>query len=108
MTTGKIASQAAHAALDTFLKCLELDKDRALLYRNGFQGIKVCLAVPNLDKLLKAEALAKETGLHTSLIHDLGYTCFEGQTTITVLGIGPAYKEEIKHITKRFQLLKDS
>lgn len=106
MSSGKLASQAGHAFLDTYLKCLELNPERAEKYRNKYLGIKICLAVPTLDDLIKAETQAKEAGLHYSLIHDLGYTCFEGQTTITALGIGPARKEEIQHITGAYPLYK--
>lgn len=105
MGAGKIASQAGHAFLDTYLLAYERDPAKALEYKNEHHGIKVCLKAKSLDALLKAEKLAQEAGIPCTLVNDLGYTCFEGQPTITVLGIGPARKSEIQHITKKFQLL---
>lgn len=106
MNSGKVAAQASHAALDTYLQALELKPQIAKLYKSEHHGIKVCLAVSSLDELLKAEYKAKLAKLPHALITDLGYTQFEGQSTITALGIGPATKDEIKHIVGSYPLFK--
>lgn len=104
MNAGKIAAQAGHAYLDSYLNCLDQDPQRAKEYKQH-HGIKVCLQAKNLSILLKADALAKELNIPHQLVVDLGYTQFEGQDTITALGIGPARQDEIKLITKKLQLL---
>ena len=105
MSAGKIASQAGHAYLDAFLEAQKLRPETIPLYK-GHHGIKVCLKAKSLGALQRAYQQAQEAGLPCMLITDLGYTQFEGQPTITALGIGPAKKDEIRHIVKRFQLLQ--
>lgn len=106
MNSGKVASQAGHAFLDAYLQALALDPNLCLEYKDKHHGIKVCLAVDSLDKLLSAEEKAKQLNLPCALIHDLGYTCFEGQETITALGIGPVRKDQIKSIIGSLPLFK--
>jgi peptidyl-tRNA hydrolase len=96
MNAGKVASQAGHAYLDAYLQALELNPEITKEYKNGYHGIKVCLAVSSLDEMLKAEQKAKKAGLPHALITDSGYTCFNGQYTITALGIGPARRDDVK------------
>jgi peptidyl-tRNA hydrolase len=107
MGTGKIASQAGHAYLGAFLQ----NKDSKITeaYHSEFPAhpvTKVCLAVPNLDQLLIAEQKAMEAGLPFFRVVDSGCeNFFNGEPTITALGIGPCFKKEIKHITKNLKLL---
>lgn len=108
MGTGKIASQAGHAYFGAFLQC----KDPQIIskYHSDFPaspGTKICLEVKHLDQLLKAEQLAKEAGLSFYRVTDSGcMNFFGGEPTITALGIGPATKTQINHITRRMQLMK--
>ena len=104
MTPGKIAAQAGHAYLDSFLEAQRLRPEVIALYKER-HGIKVCLKAKNLNQLERAFAQAKEAGLPCALITDLGYTVFNGQPTITALGIGPAKKSEVPFL-KRFQLME--
>lgn len=107
MSTGKMASQAGHAFLGAFIQC----KDSNVLseYHREFPnspGTKVCLQVPDLPSLFRAENEAKEVGLPVFKVVDSGCSnFFNGQPVVTALGIGPCTKEQVKHITKRFQLL---
>jgi peptidyl-tRNA hydrolase len=79
MAPGKIASQAGHAFLGAFLRCQDSDR---------------------------AQAEAQIAGIPCSLITDSGCpNFFNGQPIITALGLGPANENQIKHITRRFQLL---
>lgn len=107
MEPGKIASQAGHAYLGAFIHA---DKDLQSEYHSEFPaspGTKVCLAVKNLDQLLRAQAEATAAGVPSYLVTDSGCAnFFNGEPTITALGLGPATKEQIKHITRRFQLMK--
>ena len=105
MSPGKIAAQAGHAYLDSYLKAQDMRPETIPLYKTN-HGIKVALRAKNLSQLERAYKAAEEVGIPCVMITDLGYTVFEGQPTITCMGLGPAREDEIKHFTKRFQLLK--
>jgi len=106
MSPGKIASQAGHAYLGAFLDCQELKPAILAEYLRSFPGTKVCLKAKNLDALLRAQAQAQSAGIPCSLITDSGCSnFFNGQPIITALGLGPANENQIKHITRRFELL---
>jgi peptidyl-tRNA hydrolase len=109
MTQGKLASQAGHAYLDSFEACRIEDPGRAALYHNGSHGTKVCLGAKNEDQLRFTYELAKSAGLPCALITDSGHIMpphFDGSPIVTALGIGPALRDEVHSITKRFQLIK--
>jgi peptidyl-tRNA hydrolase len=109
MTNGKLASQAGHAFLDCFTECIKRDPDRADDYKRDSMGTKVVLGAKNDQQLLQAYEQAKQKGLPCALIIDSGHIMlphFDGSPIITALGIGPAYRDEIHEITKRFQLVK--
>lgn len=105
MDKGKTASQAGHAFLDAYLIAQEERPETIPQYKTN-HGIKITLKAKNLYALERAYVEAKAAGIPCALITDLGYTVFDGKPTITALGIGPARQEEIRNITKRFQLLK--
>lgn len=106
MNSGKVASQAGHAFLDAYLQALDFQPDIAQEYKSENHGIKICLAVTSLDDLLQAEQKAKESGLPCALITDSGYTVFDGKSTITALGIGPARHGQIKSIVGSLPLYR--
>ncbi len=105
MNRGKIAAQAGHAYLDAFLEAQRLRPESIPEYKTR-HGIKVCMRAKNLAQLERAFAEAKRAGIPCALITDLGYTQFEGQPTVTALGIGPARKSEVHSFLKRFQLME--
>ena len=106
MDTGKIASQAGHAYLGAFLNA---NSDLQTEYHAEYPthpGTKVCLEAKNLHHLLRAKEEAEAAGIPTYLVTDTGCkNFFNGEPTITALGLGPACKDQIKHITKRYQLM---
>lgn len=103
MNTLKTAAQAGHAFLDAYLDALEKRPHTIPLYKTD-HGIKIAMTAKNLGSLQRAYEQACELGIPCALITDLGYTQFEGQPTITALGLGPAKKSEVYQITKRFQM----
>jgi peptidyl-tRNA hydrolase, PTH2 family len=106
MSPGKIASQAGHAYLGAFLKCQDLNPSVLAEYLKSFPGTKVCLKAKHLAALLRAQAQAQSARIPCSLITDSGCpNFFNGQPIITALGLGPANENQIKHITRRFELL---
>ena len=96
MTTGKTASQAGHAFLDSFLKS-SADNIRAYLSDGG--GTKVVLAVDSEKRLREVHQGAAELGLPCALI-------IEDDGTATAAGIGPASRDAIRPITRRLSLMK--
>lgn len=106
MDAGKIASQAGHAYLGAFINA---EKSLQADYHSEFPnspGTKVCLAAKNLAMLLRAKDEADAAGIPAYLVTDSGCAnFFNGEPTITALGLGPATKDQIKQITRRFQLM---
>jgi len=106
MSAGKTASQLSHAAVQTILNCIKQDPDREKEYHSDGIGTKVCLAVPSLREILKAYEQAQQSGLPCALITDSGHqSFFNGEPTVTALGIGPATRSEVNHITRKFPLI---
>ena len=107
MSPGKIASQAGHAYVDALRAAQKHDPSRVDTYFSeaGGHGIKICLVCGSLEKLECARQMTLDAGLPCALITDLGYTVFDGRPTITALGIGPAWAQEVKPITKKFPLM---
>ena len=103
MGVGKVASQAGHAYLGSFLKA---DPDTQREYMKDGIGTKVCLECPNLEALERVYFHAQSLGLPSVFIEDSGRnTCFNGVTTATAVGIGPCTKAEISFL-KKFSLFK--
>ena len=103
MTVGKIASQAGHAFLEAYLNSSQQEE-----YRSDGLGTKVTLQSKSLDDLLWAQFLCEQRGLSHALIVDSGHVMqphFDGFPIVTALGIGPARREDVKQITKKFKLL---
>jgi PTH2 family peptidyl-tRNA hydrolase len=105
MSAGKLAAQAGHAYLDSYLQATA---DRAAEYRGDSHGTKVCLCATSLDALLDAAEEALRAGVPHSLIIDSGHVMppyFTGAPVVTALGLGPALRSEVRTITKRFALV---
>jgi len=106
MNTGKAIAQAGHAYLGAFInaeKSLQADYHSEL---PTSPGTKVCLACKSLAHLIRAEEEAKAAGIPVFRVVDSGCeNFFNGEPTITALGLGPASKNKIQHITRKFQLL---
>lgn len=108
MDVGKLVSQAGHAYVGAFLNPKNLPETIAEYHRDypASPGTKICLSCKNLPAILRAEAEAIEAGIPTFKVVDSGCeNFFGGRPIVTALSIGPATKDQIKHITKRFQLL---
>lgn len=109
MSPGKMAAQAGHAFLDTYERCSKEYPDRAIEYHSDCHGTKVILSAKREDQLLSLFEAVKPTGIPCALIIDSGHIMpphFDGNPIVTALGIGPATRSEIHHLTKKFQILK--
>lgn len=96
MTAGKAASQAAHAALDSYLSATPHAREA---YHGPDGGTKVTLQCPSEPVLRAAYAAAQDRALPCSLI-------LEDDGTPLALGIGPCDRADARPITKRFSLMK--
>jgi len=108
MPPGKLAAQAGHAFLDTYLIALDSRPTAARAYRADGHGTKVALRARCLDDLLRAHAVATRAGIPAALITDSGHILppsFDGSPVVTALGLGPATRSEVRSITRRFALV---
>ncbi|MGM5482810.1 MAG: peptidyl-tRNA hydrolase Pth2 [Nanobdellota archaeon] len=97
---GKMAAQAAHAAVEAVLKS---DKDKVKNWRlHGSK--KVTLKVNSKEELYKYAQKAKDESLATAIITDAGRTVIE-PGTVTCAAIGPEKEEDIDSITKDLKMI---
>ena len=82
---GKLAAQAAHAAVEAAWRA---DKELSRRWRDEGMG-KIVLKVADEKEMLRYLQAAKDAGLPTALITDAGRTVVEPGTR-TCLGVGPA------------------
>lgn len=110
MTTGKLASQACHAAKNCVGIAQKYEPSLYETYQGpDFIGTQIILKAKNEEAILKAYEAAKAAGLICSLIVDQHHVMlphFDGNPIITALGIGPCTKEQAHAITKRFEMVK--
>lgn len=112
MPHGKLAAQVSHASLGALFECgkkspnelhIDLEQGSAVEQWVNKRFTKVVLAAKNEAELLKIHKKVEEAGLPNALITDAGFTVFD-KPTITCLGIGPVFPNEIDHITKRLRV----
>lgn len=107
MRKGKMAAQAAHAAME-FLRNHVLRghvlTEEMQQWLAGSHD-KICVGVGSEFGLLTIHADAYERGLPVYIVTDLGKTEFHGESTRTCLAIGPADSEKIDAITGKLKLL---
>jgi peptidyl-tRNA hydrolase, PTH2 family len=108
MPVGKLSAQSGHAYLNTYLNALRDQPATAHAYQASGLGTKVCLVASSEFRLLRAYEEAQRAGLPCALIIDRHHVLpphFDGEPIITALGIGPARRDDVRAITKRFSLL---
>ena len=108
MTPGKASSQLGHAFKIITKNILENEPALARQYFGDGIGTNICLKAKNLNSLQRAHREAMDAGLPCALITDEGHIMpphFDGSPIITALGIGPCRRDEIEHITKRFNCI---
>ena len=109
MTSGKAASQLGHAFKLLTKNIIEDDPQTASEYFSDGLGTNVCLKAKNLNALQRAHYEATAVGLFCEFIvdeHHILPPYFDGNPIITALAIGPCYRRDVQHITKRFSLLQ--
>jgi peptidyl-tRNA hydrolase len=98
---GKLAAQAAHAAIAAFL--LAPEEARSAWLAEGMP--KVVLACGSESELLGIHARAADAGLPVDLIRDAGRTVL-AEGTATCVGIGPADDAAVDAITGQLKLAR--
>ena len=101
LTKGKLAAQAAHASISSFL---ETSPQMAKLWKSQGQK-KVVLKAKNKEDLLMLQDKCSKLGIPNALIFDAGRTEIKSGT-LTALGIGPDKEEKINKDTGSLPLLK--
>ncbi len=109
MPAGKLSAQTGHAYGDALEAARELNPELVKRYRNPeFGGSKVTLKAKNENQLIQAYNQALEAGIPCAIVVDRDHILpphFDGSPIITALGIGPCTKEQVRHITKKFQCI---
>lgn len=100
MEKGKIASQAAHASIASFLKCSKSNQDKWL--EEGM--MKIVLKVATKQELKDIYHAAKAENLKCSIITDAARTQLK-EPTQTAVGIGPEPEVKIDKIIGKLKLL---
>lgn len=105
MSPYKLVAQCGHAYDMAHEKAKIERPEITAQYRGTGNGTKLCMYAKNQGQLIRAYREAQAAGLPSELIIDRGHvipgTAFDGNPIITALGIGPVYKDEAAHITKR-------
>lgn len=115
---GKLAGQVAHASLGALLKLASKAHDGdtstyTFTFHDGdvldswLNGIftKVVVSVETEAELIALQEQCDALGLPNALITDAGNTEFHGVPTVTCLGIGPCWNEDVDKVTKDLKLL---
>ena len=102
ISKGKMAAQAAHAAVNCALKS---KKSASSNFKKWFDEgqKKVVVKGQNESTLRNLQQQAREVGLVSSLVTDAGLTEVPAGT-VTCLGLGPAADSEIDSITGNYPL----
>lgn len=108
MPAGKLAAQAAHALSQTLIAYLLRHPEQAATFHaEGSSGTRIILLAKNELQLLKAFDQAQRLDLPCALFTDSGHIYpphFDGNPIVTGLGIGPASRDVLRPITRRFSL----
>ena len=108
MPPGKMAAQAVHAARLSLMLYLRKSPRAEEFLTLGSCGSVVMLRTKNLAAMERAKSEAEEMGLPTALFFDQGHILpphFTGEPIPTALAIGPAGRDVMRPITKRFRCL---
>lgn len=103
MGIGKVASQAAHAAVSLYRTACEGRHSRICAEWDATGGKKIVLRAKDYDSLATVAATARNANLPVVVVRDQGRTQVK-TGTITAVGIGPAHSAAIDEVTRSFKL----
>ena len=103
LSKGKLAAQAAHAAVDAALTSSKVATEQLADWRNN-GARKIVVVARNLEHLKRIYGEARADGLVAEMITDAGHTEIPAGT-VTVVAIGPAERDEVDAIIGSLPLL---
>lgn len=110
MSPEKIVPQCGHAYHLSLRKAEAMHPGITERYEGTGNGTKICMYAKNTGQLERAYMEAKAAGLPCVYVIDRGHvipgTPFDGNPILTAIGIGPCFKDEAEHITKRLTLYR--
>nr|WP_273456355.1 aminoacyl-tRNA hydrolase [Nevskia ramosa] len=108
MPPGKLAAQASHAHAQSLIAYLLRHPEHLSHFHDlGVSGTRIVLLAPHENALLRAYDQARQLDLPCALFRDSGHILpphFTGEPIITALGLGPAPRDALRPITRRFSL----
>lgn len=108
MPAGKLAAQAGHAFVEAYRESQIQQARVARQYIIDPPGTKVVLKSKSLKELEWAKGMCHLFNIPHAWIVDSGHILppyFDGNPIVTALGIGPILREDIQHITSKFELV---
>lgn len=110
MPAGKLAAQATHAARISLLKYISQHPEHLEEFISlGSCGSVVVLQAKNLSQLEDCHAKALSENFPTALFTDSEHILlphFDGSPVVTALSIGPAPRQTMRHLTKKFRCVQ--
>lgn len=103
MGAGKVASQAAHAAVSLYRTACEGRRSRICTEWDASGAKKIVLRAKGHTNLAALASAARKLRLPVVFVRDQGRTQVRGGT-LTAIGIGPAPSEDIDSITGALKL----
>lgn len=103
MSTGKVASQAAHGALAAYKHACEGRRSPVCREWDISGAKKIALRASGSLKLMQIASAAKRAGLPYVLVRDAGKTQV-ASGTLTAVAIGPGRSADINRITGALKL----
>ena len=109
MGKGKVCAQVGHAVIGTYTQVEEEarydQKAKARLSNwESFGSPKIVVKADTQKQMLEIKKTLDDLGVNTHLVRDAGHTQIKAGS-MTVVGVGPAFPEEIDPITKHLKLL---
>lgn len=103
---GKEIAQGAHSATAWLVDLIRKNEKPSKVQQEWMDSThkKVVVQVDSEEELLKLFQTAKDAGLTSFLVEDLGLTEFNGVKTKTCIAIGPDYSEKIDPVTSHLKL----
>lgn len=107
MPAGKLAAQVSHATRISLINFILKNPERAQEFSTKNScGSVVVLSAKNLGQLVSLQQKAIERGLPVALFSDSEHILppyFNGEPVVTALSIGPAPKDQMADLTKKFR-----
>jgi len=108
MAPGKLCSQSGHAYVGALTRALQQTPGLVAAYHNEFPrspGTKICLQA-NLAQITRLIEELSFTPIPHHIVYDSGCAnFFNGERTLTALGLGPVTNSEAPRFLKRLKLL---